>query len=1172
MQLRTILQSIKSVLPRFKLKNTLKLTLIIFWCCSLIWLWIWGAEFEFFQRKPFENIAVRWLITAIYVIAALITFIYLALKRLRSLQTQQVQVRKEHRDPAEIELTNQSRYLDHWLIRLQKQLGEKNRLYQLPWYIFVGTSDSGKTTLLKRNCTLTELYTSSISDNPQVTCWLSDQAVIIEPHGNLIEQPDNHPIPLLYQRLWKGLLEWAVNARARQPFNGIIVTIDLKQLTTFTKDEAENYSTLLHKRLMDIQQTTHTMLPVYVVLTKFDLLYGFEAVYGTLDKAQRDAMLGATFTLSNEKKWQQEFDQFWHDWMQQLNAAMPTMMLQTLSEKDRKQIFSFTRQINGIKDEVKLLLSKLTLSSDKQFLPLRGLYFTSSIQKGQMEDLFISVVSNQYKLPKKIYPTWQGLTEQTYFSQQLMNRYLFTEPNLAGENISDTQQYKKRLISLSILGSGLILFCIANWQYFFSLNYESGNRVLEKVKEFGAITLSTNHDNFGHLQLPLLDPIRQATLAYGSYHERIPLLADMGLYQGYKIGPYVENTYLKLLQLRLLPSVMNGLLIELNNAPKESEEKLKILRVMRMIEDESGRNKTIVLQHMQDVWSREFNGQKEIQDKLEAHLSYALEHLKWKAKRQNNDQIAQETFVPYAHPIKDAQVELRKLSIYQRIYQNLRVKADNDLPRKLYLRSEIGASFDAIFNVLDETKMYISQLLTRDEISDYFLKQHERLIDLTAIDSWVLDITDKVRYSKADREEIERQINELYINDYISSWNAAYDALYVKKFQDIPEAIYALEQITGGEQPFRRALQLLKENATVKETLVAANSTTETVQSLVSNKNTRLINRIHREFAKALSVLEEKNDQLSSLQNAMQKLSDLHRYLLTIQNSPSVGRAALKAVQLRVNQNNTDPIFEVQQLAKTTPEPLGRWLSELANESWNVVVIEAIRSLEVEWNEKIIKPYKLYIANRYPFNPKAKTDVPLSEFERFFAPNGTLDTFYKQNLQPFVDNNLGDGSEVNTLIRSDVLKKLALADKIRRTYFTQQDRIGIQFAIQPITLSGNKRRSVLNIDGQLVDYRQSSNHIVKLIWPNSMRTTVESKLTLIGSEIRPISKSITYDGAWALLRMINAGQLANITNTSFDIRYTIDGGYAVYRIYFDESDNPFEGRLFSNFALPETLY
>ncbi len=59
----------------------------------------------------------------------------------------------------------------------------------------------------------------------------------------------------------------------------------------------------------------------------------------------------------------------------------------------------------------------------------------------------------------------------------------------------------------------------------------------------------------------------------------------MGLYQGRRIGPYVEQTYLQLLEQRYLPALFNGPVKEMNAAPAESEEKLAVLRVIRMLED-----------------------------------------------------------------------------------------------------------------------------------------------------------------------------------------------------------------------------------------------------------------------------------------------------------------------------------------------------------------------------------------------------------------------------------------------------------------------------------------------------------------------------------------------------------------------------------------------------------
>ena len=190
-------------------------------------------------------------------------------------------------------------------------------------------------------------------------------------------------------------------------------------------------------------------------------------------------------------------------------------------------------------------------------------------------------------------------------------------------------------------------------------------------------------DDFGNLQLPLLNPVRDATLAYGDWGDR-SRLADMGLYQGRRIGPYVEQTYLQLLEQRYLPSLFNGLVKAMNAAPPESEEKLAVLRVMRMLEDKSGRNNEVVKQYMAKRWSEKFHGQRDIQAQLMSHLDYALAHTDWHAERQAGDGDAISRWTPYDKPVVSAQKELSKLPVYQRVYQSLKTRAPGVLPADLY--------------------------------------------------------------------------------------------------------------------------------------------------------------------------------------------------------------------------------------------------------------------------------------------------------------------------------------------------------------------------------------------------------------------------------------------------------------------------------------------------------
>lgn len=1174
MRLPYFIRIARPAIPR--LKASVPVVLALLACVALIWVWVYGPEWQWKDNHPFETLLSRWLVTAIFLLVAVCWLSLKVMKRLQQLEKLQLQVKTQVDDSILASVEQQNQYLDAWKSQLQRHLNTPSYLYRFPWYMVIGARHSGKSTLIKEGYKLTEIMGPGSFDTTdlRVRCWLGEQAVIIDPASELIEQPTTSTTDKasLNNRLWRGLLSWLVEQRKRQPLNGIILTVNIYQLVTADKTQRESYVADIQQRLQDVRLSVHSQMPLYVVFTKLDLLYGFGAMYQVLDKVQREAVLGVTFSLgaANSEVWRKELQQFWQQWIAQLNNAMPDMMLNDVDAGQRSQLFSFTRQMQGLQDYIIQLLEGILYSSDHAQLLLRGVYLTSAQQRGQVDDVFTQSAAVQYHLAPQAFPTWPVADTVPYFTRELFNRVLFSEPNLAGENGIWLRRSRKAMLVFSSIGAVVALILWGYWHYYYQINYRAGQEVLTQTDIFLSVPTPKGEDHYGNLQLPLLNPIRDATLAYGDYRERNALLADMGLYQGGKIVPYVETTYLQLLQQHFVPAIMSGLLEQLNAAPKGSEEKLEVLRVMRMLDDRSGRNILLIEQYMGNRWSEKFNGQRELQRQLMDHLDYALKHADWHSARESGDQYAIKSFAPYLRPIQLAQQELSKLSIYQRVYQNLRIKAQDTLPPALNLREQIGASFDQVFVSSNDRLLIIPQFLTREGLQHYFVKQDEHLVELTVMDSWVLNLSKNVEYSEADRKEIQRQVTEQYIGNYNATWRAAMNNLSVNKFDDLPQAISALEQVISGEQPFRRALQILSDNTQLPA--IPDVVTGKARQALLQQPDYLLLTRINREFSSEISVLVENGGKSSVMQSVYQKLTDLHRYLLVIQNSPSPGKAALKAVQLRLDQNGSDPIFDVQQLAKSLPEPLNRWVGALAKQAWRVVMVEALRSLEVEWSDTVVKQYRTYLSGRYPFAPNSKQDVPLSEFERFFGPKGTLDTFYQQNLKPFVDNNLINDDDGQLLVRSDVLHQLAQAEKIRSTFFSVQNGLGTQFSLEPVMLSGNKRRSVLNLDGQLLDFTHGPSNIVRLIWPNSMHAGVESKLTLVPDESGKSPRAIGFSGPWAQLRLINSGERTSVKTDSFDVRFKVDGGEMTYRVHVDESDNPFASGLFSKFTLPDTLY
>ncbi len=880
--------ALRPAMPRFKVSAFW--LLILAWIFLLVWIWWKGPTWTLYEEQWLKPLANRWLATAAWGIIALMWLTVRVMKRLQQLEKMQKQQREEAVDPLSVELNAQQRYLDRWLLRLQRHLDNRRFLWQLPWYMVIGPAGSGKTTLLREGFPSDIIYAPEGARGAEQRLYLTPhvgkQAVIFDIDGTLCAPAD---ADILHRRLWEHALGWLKEKRARQPLNGIILTLDLPDLLTADKRRREHLLQALRSRLQDIRQHLHCQLPVYVVLTRLDLLQGFAALFQSLNRQDRDAILGVTFTRRAHENddWRTELNAFWQTWVDRMNLALPDLMV--AQTHTRASLFSFSRQMQGSREPLVSLLEGL-LDGENMNVMLRGVYLTSSLQRGQMDDIFTQSAARQYRLGNNPLASWPLVDTAPYFTRSLFPQALLAEPNLATESRAWLIRSRRRLTVFSATGGVAALLLITGWHHYYNGNYQSGITVLKQAKAFMDVPPPQGEDDFGNLQLPLLNPVRDATLAYGDWGDR-SRLADMGLYQGRRIGPYVEQTYLQLLEQRYLPSLFNGLVKALNAAPPESEEKLAVLRVMRMLEDKSGRNNQVVKQYMAKRWSEKFHGQRDIQAQLMSHLDYALAHTDWHAERQAGD------------------------------------------------------------------------------------------------------------------------------GDAIS-----------------------------------------------------------------------------------------------------------------------------------------------------------RWVGRLTDQAWHVVMVEAVHYMEVDWRDSVVKPFNEQLANNYPFNPRSAQDASLDAFERFFKPDGILDTFYQQNLKLFIDNDLSlEDGDNNVIIREDIIAQLETAQKIRDIFFSKQNGLGTSFAVETVSLSGNKRRSVLNLDGQLVDYSQGRNYTAHLVWPNNMREGNESKLTLIGTSGNA-PRSISFSGPWAQFRLFGAGQLTGVQDGNFTVRFSVDGGAMTYRVHTDTEDNPFSGGLFSQFGLSDTLY
>lgn len=104
-----------------------------------------------------------------------------------------------------------------------------------------------------------------------------------------------------------------------------------------------------------------------------------------------------------------------------------------------------------------------------------------------------------------------------------------------------------------------------------------------------------------------------------------------------------------------------------------------------------------------------------------------------------------------------------------------------------------------------------------------------------------------MKYSDADRAEIQRQLTEQYISDYTATWRAGMDNLNIRNFESIGQLTGALEQVISGDQPLQRALTVLRDNT--QPGVFSEKLSAKEREEATAEPDYQLLTRLGHEFA-----------------------------------------------------------------------------------------------------------------------------------------------------------------------------------------------------------------------------------------------------------------------------------------------------------------------------------
>jgi type VI secretion system protein ImpL len=329
------------------------------------------------------------------------------------------------------------------LRRLAVLLG-RPLVHELPWYVIIGAPGAGKTTVLLNSGLHFPLADESgresvrgVGGTRNCDWWFASEAVLIDTAGRYTTQDSDRDAD---RTAWLGFLDLLRRHRPRRPINGVLLAVSASDLLQATPERMAAHAAELRQRLDEISARLDLEVPVYVLVTKTDLLPGFSEFFADFDQNVRAQVWGATLPRdAGAAQWRGEMDA--------LEARLHEQMLERLgSERGRPHsaaIHAFPARWRGLN---RAALDLLHAVGSLEGGPaggaqpiLRGLYFTSATQDAA--------------------PQQRADGTASYFVTRLLRDVVFAESGLAGSTSRRSRQ--RRLIERGALAASAVAMVLA---------------------------------------------------------------------------------------------------------------------------------------------------------------------------------------------------------------------------------------------------------------------------------------------------------------------------------------------------------------------------------------------------------------------------------------------------------------------------------------------------------------------------------------------------------------------------------------------------------------------------------------------------------------------------------------------------------------------------------------
>ncbi len=1031
---------------------------------------------------------------------------------------------------------------------------------QLPWYILIGAPGAGKTTALVNSGlefplakTVGAPVVQGVGGTRNCDWWFTSEAVLIDTAGRYTTHDSDRAAD---RTAWFGFLSLLQRYRPQRPINGVLLTLSVSDLLGGSPArrrahaiELRAHAIELRDRIEELHAKLGISFPIYVLVTKLDLLAGFMDFFADFDKDERAQVWGVTFPYEADSTRNGPQLRMASDFATLEKRLNDCLIDQFRSESERGRraaIYGFPQQWRVLRQTLFEFLHTLLSGMRAELRPfVRGVYFTSATQEGTPMDRALGGMVRALGLPGRVLPAARP-SGKAFFVTRLLRDVVFAESGLAGTNL----RWRRRRAGLewALLG---FCACIVAAAGALSWRAYAGNR--DHIATLGsrlpglardvASAKATSASDLAAL-LPALDALRSFGLPIHAQGPLARAALALGLDRSEMLGAAAHDAYQRALREALLPRIASRLEGRLRAGERDHVELIyDALKAYLMLFGGRNFDRDALRAYLIADWDATLPASvgADQRDALRGHLERLL---------AGGEVGAQSNADPTL--LANARSLVASVPLAQRAYQRLKQldlgtaavpftleSAGASAARRLIVRASgqsLGSGVPALYS------RTVFQQSVRERTQEV-LRQFERE------QSWVLATVAAGAAVPASQRTLVDEVQRLYLADYAAHW-----AGFVNDLRLAPTATLAASAELASQlaRPDSALLMLLR--AAVREV---------TLGPAPSSPADALEDPLGPRFEPLRRFLTGPPAGVDDMQALLAKLS---AHLAAVDD----------AVKRKTPAPSSDVTRELAAAAQQAPEPLRGMLLQLSATSASQVFAALRDPLSRQIASDVAPQCASAVAGRYPLARGGAEEISRAEFTRIFAAGGVMDGFFQRHLAPYVDVSaqpwaLRGADAAASAPASESLPQFQRAQAIRDAFFRDGGRrLGIRLEFRLIELDAAIREFTLDVDGQVLRFRPGAQAPQSLQWPGpNDGGRVQVQIAQAAGSAGP---GHVFQGPWALFRLLDRvrtdpGSTPDRSLLVFDV----EGHKARFEVRSPAALNPMARQQLEQFQCPKRL-